>query len=293
MIAPESRQIATADGRFVTANFFSPQGRGKGSVLLVCAMGVNQDYYRALAGWLAAKGYLAATFDFFGTGESLRGKLKQVNVDVLQWAQLDCRAMVEALCTRLPDAPLFWIGHSLGAQILAFTPNWPKVFKAVFVASGSGYWRDLPSRLRARALFLWFVLVPILVPLLGYFPGRRLRIVGDLPAGVIRQWRRWCLDPHYAAGAEGAWARERYAAVSTRVTSLSFTDDEFMSARSTASLEDAYVNAAKSIRRITPREAAVARIGHFGFFREEFRDSLWERYLLPELAVSQSAPVRG
>jgi len=43
----------------------------------------------------------------------------------------------------------------------------------------------------------WFVFVPILTPLLGYFPGKRLRMVGDLPAGVAWQWRRWCTHRDY------------------------------------------------------------------------------------------------
>ena len=277
--------MATANGRSVAATFYAPSGEGKGSVLLVCAMGVNQDYYRALAVWLADKGYLAATFDFFGTGRSLRGELRDADVNILQWAQADCGAMIEALCALFPGKPLFWIGHSLGAQILPFTPNWAKVSKAIFVASGSGYWREHPPALRRRARILWFFVVPVLVGLLGYFPGRRLRMIGDLPAGVMRQWRRWCMDPQYAVGAEGPWARERYAAVTTELTSLSFTDDEFMSARNTASLESFYVQAPKSIKRIAPEQIGVARIGHFGFFREQFRDSLWELHLLPELSA--------
>ena len=285
MIAPQSQSIATGKGRAVAATFYAPSSEAIGCVLLVCAMGVNQDYYRALAFWLAGKGYLAATFDFFGTGKSLRGELRDTDVDILQWAQADCSAMIEALHARCPDKPLFWIGHSLGAQILPFTPNWARVAKAIFVASGSGYWREHPPALRRRARFLWFVLVPVLVGMLGYFPGRRLRMIGDLPAGVMRQWRRWCLDPQYALGAEGPWARERYAGVTTPITSLSFTDDEFMSARNTASLESFYVHAAKSIRRIAPEQIGVARIGHFGFFREQFRDSLWEPVLLPELTA--------
>jgi len=289
VIAAQSHTIVTGHGRAVAATFFAPPGEGKGSVLFVCAMGVNQDYYRALAVWLAANGYLAATFDFFGTGRSLIGKLQNTNVNILQWAQADCSAMIEALCSRLPDKPLFWIGHSLGAQILPFTPNWAKVSKAIFIASGSGYWREHPPPLRRRARFLWFVVAPVLVGLLGYFPGRRLRMIGDLPAGVMLQWRRWCLNPQYAVGAEGPWARERYAAVTTQLTSLSFTDDEFMSARNTQSLESFYVHADKSIKRIAPEQVGVARIGHFGFFREQFRDSLWEPLLLPELTLRPAA----
>ena len=113
--------------------------------------------------------------------------------------------------------------------------------------------------------------------------GRRLRKVGDLPRGEMAQWRRWCLDPEYAVGAEGAAVRERYAAVRAPLVSISFTDDEYMSARNTASLHGFYSNAPQVARRISPADAGVPRIGHFGFFRERLAEPLWRRYLLPEL----------
>ena len=31
----------------------------------------------------------------------------------------------------------------------------------------------------------------------------------------------------------------------------------------------------RSICRITPAEAGIAKIGHFGFFRPDLRESLW------------------
>jgi hypothetical protein len=66
------------------------------------------------------------------------------------------------------------------------------------------------------------------------------------------QWRRWCLNPDYAVGAEGPQVREAFASVRTPITSLSFTDDEMMSARNTRSLHHHYSNAPKKMARIAP-----------------------------------------
>ena len=99
----------------------------------------------------------------------------------------------------------------------------------------------------------------------------------------MAQWRRWCLDPEYAVGAEGAAVRERYAAVRSPLVAISFTDDEYMSERNTASLHGFYRNAPQVARRISPADAGVPRIGHFGFFRGALAEPLWRRYLLPEL----------
>ena len=127
------------------------------------------------------------------------------------------------------------------------------------------------------------VVVPPTLALCGYFPGKALRKVGDLPEGVMRQWRRWCLDPEYAVGAEGPTVRAAYAAVRAPVVSISFADDEMMSSRNTESIHGFYSGAPRTMKRIAPRDIGVKRIGHFGFFRAAFESSLWRGHVLPEL----------
>ena len=272
--------ISTADGQRIAARFFRPEGKPKGSVLIVPAMGCSQDYYRPFASWLAAQGFTAATFDYRGMGLSHQGGLRGFKADILDWARLDCAAMINAL----PDRPLYWIGHSLGGQILAMVPNQAAVKKAITIATGSGYWLENVPSLRMKVWWLWFVLVPLSLPLFGYFPGKALRKVGDLPKGVMTQWRRWCLNREYAVGVEGDAVRAQYAAVRTPIVSLSFADDELMSLANTESIHGFYKAAPRTMKRIAPQDIGARRIGHFGFFRSAFADSLWRAHLLPELA---------
>jgi len=145
------------------------------------------------------------------------------------------------------------------------------------VAAGSGYWRDNAPPLRRSILYFWFALVPVATRLFGYFPGKRLRKVGDLPRGVILQWRRWCLDPRYHVGAEGERLRSQFEQVRFPVVALSMTDDELMTERGTRVLVDCYPNAPRRIERIAPADVSAKRIGHFGFFRDQFQSSLWAR----------------
>ena len=72
---------------------------------------------------------------------------------------------------------------------------------------GAEFYKNAP-KLKRTILYFWFVLVPLVTRMFGYFPGRKLRKVGDLPRGVILQWRRWCLNPRYSVGAEGELAAE-------------------------------------------------------------------------------------
>jgi predicted alpha/beta hydrolase len=276
--------VTTGDGEPLATRFFAPPAAPRGAVLIGPAMGTPQDFYRALAEWLAGQGYLCATFDYRGTGLSRRGGLRGFKADLFDWARFDCAAMVDETARRAPGAPLYWIGHSLGGQILALVPNRDRVAKAITIATGSGYWRENSPQIRPMAWWLWFCVVPIALRLWGYFPGKALRKVGDLPLGVMAQWRRWCLDREYSVGAEGAAVRAEYASVRTPIVSLSFADDEMMSLANTESIHGFYSGAPRKMRRIAPQEIGVPRIGHFGFFRPRFEAALWRPVLLPELS---------
>ena len=283
MTSPLHRQLDNGNGHLLSSHWFHPAGEARGVVLIVPAMGVEQRFYAAFAQWLAERGFVTVTFDYVGMGLSRQGPLRDLQVDVIGWGRHDCSAMLDAAVEAAGELPVYWIGHSLGGQILPFVRGSERIRRAFTIATGSGYWRENTRSLRNRAWLLWYLIAPLVTPLAGYFPGQRLGMVGDLPRGVIEQWRRWCLHPEYAVGAEGEAVREAYSAVRTPITAISFTDDEMMSGRNTESLHGFYRAAPQTAKRIAPTQIGVERIGHFGFFRRQFAESLWAPYLLPDL----------
>ncbi len=268
--------LSTPDGAGIAARFFAPVQPWRAAVLIGGAMGVRQDYYRAFAHWLADQGYLVATFDYRGSGASRPGSLRGFRADLFDWAR-DTDTVIEALAARAGGVPLFLIGHSLGAQLPGLLAQRERIAGLLSVAAGSGYWRDNAPRLKRIVPYFWHVAVPLATALCGYFPGRRLGKVGDLPRGVILQWRRWCLHPRYHVGVEGVGAQ--FAALRFPIVALSMTDDELMTERGTHTLVGFYANAPARIERIAPGDVQARRIGHFGFFREQFRPTLWQRTL--------------
>lgn len=277
-------QVDTKDGCSISARVYPSETPARGIVLIVPAMGVVQTYYSAFAGWLSKQGFRVYTFDYRGIGASRWCSLRDLKADVFDWARLDVAAMVDIAADHDPALPLYWIGHSLGGQIFALVPNHARAARMVTVACGSGYWRENAPGLKRTVWWMWYVAAPVALKLYGYFPGKRLRKIGDLPHGVMAQWRRWCLNPEYVVGAEGDTVRAAYAAVNTPVTSISFTDDEYMSARNVDSLHDFYVNARQRRMRFDPAQLGMQRIGHFGFFRPTAEASLWRPHLLPVLS---------
>jgi predicted alpha/beta hydrolase len=268
--------LESADGTPISARVYEAAGEARGNVVIGGAMGVRQDYYANFAEWLARQGWRVTTFDYRGSGDSAPASLRGYKADLFDWTR-DYEAAIDHAHATLPHGPLYLLGHSLGAQLPGLLANQHKVSGLLSVAAGSGYWRENAPQLKRMVLYFWYVAVPVATKLFGYFPGRRMRKVGDLPAGVVMQWRKWCLNPRYSVGAEGEPVRQLYARARFPVVALSIADDELMTLRGTRSLVGLYENAPHQIERVAPAELAVRRIGHFGPFRSEHETKLWPR----------------
>lgn len=268
----ERIELRTGDGSVVVGRRFdSPAPRA--AVVIAAALGVPQDFYRDFAAWLAQCGFSALTFDYRGIGQSAPRSLRRFRASIDDWIRFDFEAAIGEARSRAAGLPLFVVGHSLGAQLLALLPSASDVRALVAVAGGSGYWGGFPARMRPLMLLMLHGAAPLAMPLAGYFPGRRLRMLGDLPSGVMRQWRRWCLDEDYLVGVEPG-AREAYARARFDVLSLTFTDDAMMPQGNVEALHAHLRGVRRESRRISPAEAG-GPIGHVGFFRRRHRDTLW------------------
>jgi len=262
-----------ADGYELAVTRFPAEGTAWATLLLAGAMGVRQDFYEPLARFLAENGVHALTFDYRGMGASRDASLRGFRADVTTWAQSDLDAMLREARAMDPGLPAFALGHSLGGQLFGSVPEGARLDAFVTVTAGSG-WYGHNERMPLQVRFLWFVAIPLLTPLFGYFPGRRLRMVGDLPAGVAWQWRRWCTHRDYLLS-EGESMRRRYEAVTAPVLGYSFDDDPMLTKGSIDELHGFYRNARVERRHIAPAAAGRPRIGHMGYFLPESRDSLW------------------
>jgi predicted alpha/beta hydrolase len=275
-INTQTLTIPAADGYPLAATRFTPAASAASgapasgaTIVLPCAMGVRQSFYYAFAHWLAEQGHVAITFDYRGMGDSAPASLKGFAASVTDWATKDYNAVLR-WAKQDGARPLFVVGHSLGGQLPGLLPDAGLIDGLVTVASGNGYWRYNAPQTRRVVPWLWWVLVPVLTRVYGYFPGKRLRKLGDL-----LEWRRWCLHRDYVAGVGGEPVRAGYRRIACPMLSVSFTDDEMMTDASIRTLNACYANARLETRRIAPYDVGVPRIGHFGFFREQFRATLW------------------
>lgn len=266
--------VTAPDGYRLKAHRFDPETVPKGSVVIAAAMAVPQSFYAEFAAWLAGQGYAVWTFDYRGTGESRQGPMRGAPGDLTDWLAKDYEALLKCAAAALPQLPLFAIGHSFGGQCVPLVPSRGLLSGLVNIAVGSGAMRHNTPSIRRVAPLLWYLLVPLLCPLFGYFPGARIGLIGDVPSGAMRQWRRWCLSPDYILGGEPG-ARQAYASARFPVLGLTFADDEMVLESGCRLLHEAYAQGIVDYRVIEPGQLGMQRIGHSGFFRARSRDTLW------------------
>jgi predicted alpha/beta hydrolase len=246
----------------------------KAAVLIAPAMAVPQSFYAAFACYLAGCGFTVWTFDYRGTGESLRGSMRGAKADLTDWITLDYEAVIQHAAEALPGLPLFAVGHSFGGQCAPLLPSRDRLAGLINIAVGSGSRRHNTPRIRRTAPLLWYLLAPSLCPLFGYFPGARIGVIGDIPTGALYQWRRWCLTDEYILSGEPG-AREAYASARYAVLALTFADDELLLEDGSLMLHAAYRQRPVDYRLVTPEQAGMTRIGHFGFFKQQSAATLW------------------
>lgn len=273
----ESFTLHAADGQRLAVRLFRPAGEVRRVVLIAPALGVTQAFYADFARWLATQGFATFTFDYRGIGLSAPSSLKGYHASISDWAARDLPAVIDTAAARFPGLPMSYVGHSLGGQIFGMVPNGERIERVLTVACGSGYRAWLVGPVRRMVPLLWHVVVPLSLRLLGYFPGRRLGMLGNLPRGVILQWRRWCMHPDYVGG-EGALA-QRYAQVRQPITTLMFPDDQLISVAGVQRMHGLYANADVQFETLAAADYGLSRLGHFGFFNPRSATRVWPQAL--------------
>lgn len=278
-VETRERTIEARDGFQLAATLVSPPAGTavRGRVLINPATAVKRGYYLRYAQFLAENGFLVLTFDYRGIGGSRPDKLRGFEATMQQWAQLDSAAALDWLEAILSELPLILVGHSFGGQALGLLPAGGRLQAVVTVAAQSGYWRHWPGFYGWGMWWTWHVLIPALTGIWGYLPAKRLGLFEDLPTGVAREWARWGRHPEYILRDEQH--RQGYRDFDRPVLAFSFSDDLYAPKAAVRALQAALPKALITDRHREPDDYGVQAIGHFGFFRERFRESLWQESL--------------
>jgi predicted alpha/beta hydrolase len=290
-VAAEDLEIRAADGFELAATAFEAAGpSARPPVVVLSATGVPRAYYARFAAFLAGEGFPALTLDYRGISGSRPASLRSLSARMQDWAELDAAAAIELAGARWCAERVLIVGHSFGGQAVGLVPRPERIGGALLVAAQSGYWGHWRGAARPGMWLLWHAVIPILSRAFGWFPSRRLGLGEDLPSGVARQWAAWGRRPGYVIDGLPS-ARESFARVRAPIRSISFGDDAFAPRAAVDALAAFYSGAAVERVHLQPFDLGVRSVGHFGYFRESFSDSLWrdaQRFLL-EAASARAA----
>jgi predicted alpha/beta hydrolase len=276
--------IPAADGYPLAATLFLPRGAKRHAVLISSATATPRKIYRGFASYLAHCGCAVLTYDYRGVGGSRQRAVEGYNqpkslagfkADMADWATLDIGAAVSWMRDRYHNLPFGYVGHSFGGQMLGLLANNSEVSRALLIAAQAGYWKLMttPERYRVFSM-LNFIGMP-LTKALGYAPAWA-GMGEDLPKGVFLQWAKWVNSPRYLFDDKSLVALlHNFEHYEGAMRALHFSDDPWATRPAVELLCKGYSSAKSEILTVTPGDVGVGKIGHFGFFRPEHRDTLW------------------
>ena len=267
--------------------FYSDAAHVPQTVAIInCATGVKASYYARYARFLAAHGYLAITYDYRGIGASRPASLRRLRATKFDWGSMDFEGIMQWAIKNFPDARIVVVGHSIGGVLPGFSAsNW-RIDRMLTVAAQFAYWQDYAERARYRMLLKWHVVMPLATALTGFFPGRRLGWLEDLPSGVAYEWafRRAALAPYNADDPPESAAKQRgvtryFPQLRCPLLAYSITDDDFGTPAAVLRLLRYYRGSDRTHVVVSPGEFALPAIGHFAFFHDRFSRNLWPESL--------------
>ncbi|WP_148213067.1 alpha/beta fold hydrolase [Methylocella silvestris] len=278
-MAPEAQAIAIPCRDDVTlgGHLWTKAGPGgTGTVIINPATGVLARYYHSYAAFLAGHGFSVLTYDYRGIGQSRPARLRGCGYRWRDWGELDFDAALRFAKARDPDAPLFVVGHSVGGFLPGLSENAPAISRMLTVGAQYAYWRDYERSRRARLFLKWHVIMPAFTALWGYFPGKRLGWLEDLPAGVANEWsfRRARMElSHPRPGRKEVL--QRFAAVSAPILAIAVSDDELGTVPAIGRTLEYYRGATRIEVLLEPADLGFDAIGHFGLFHNRHAAGFW------------------
>jgi predicted alpha/beta hydrolase len=266
-IRPAAETITIrAPGARLQGVLVRPAGPPQAAIVIHGAVGVPAGYYRAFADWLADQGHACLIYDYRDFGASATGPARASKATLADWGLRDQPAALAALRDHVPEVPVWVIGHSLGGTMLGFHPM-AGVARVITVGSGLVTLGDHPWPYRALAAFFWYGAPRALTAILGYMPGRLIGFGPDLPAGIYRQWRAWCLREGFWLGDVGrSLPAPDPATVTAAMTVVAMADDPVVPPAAVWRIMALYPQATKRQLVLRPGAFGLRKIGHVGAF---------------------------
>jgi predicted alpha/beta hydrolase len=273
----ETIEIICRDGVRLGGHLWPASGDGPAhAVVINNATGVLARYYHRYARFLAGHGFDVLTYDYRGIGQSRPDRLVRCGYRWRDWGERDFAAALRFMDERKRGGSLIVVGHSIGGFLPGLADNAPAIDRMLTVGAQYAWWGDYASGRRLRLFLKWHVAMPALTAACGYFPGRRLGWLEDLPAGVANEWSfRGLRFERSHPVAERQDRLLRMAAVTAPILAVAVSDDELGTVPAIRRTLAYYSGAERTAVLLRPSDYGRETLGHFGLFHDSHASDFW------------------
>jgi predicted alpha/beta hydrolase len=244
--------------------------------IIAGATGVPRSFYGRFAGFLAEHGRVAVTFDYRGIGGSLKGHVKNSTARFRDWGIIDGPSVLTWVAATYPGHPIHWVGQSYGGFATGLAYNNHLITRQFSMSAMSADYRFVTNKFETlRIGALLFGIGPVIARTFGYVPGW-MNGGADLPKGVLLEWAQWCRTRGFLFGLDDLPERKYFAQMHAPMCFAYMDDDAWLSRAGVEHLARQYSHAAShAILELKHQNSGAATVGHIGFFRSQFRPTLW------------------
>ena len=199
------------------------------------------------------------------------------------------------MMTKLSNSgPLMVVGHSIGGFLPGLAPGSDRIDRMLTMGAQYAWRGDYAKDQRRKMIWKWHRAMPFLTMLNGYFPGKRLGWLEDLPKGVAYEWafRKPKFEDSHPVQ-ERLELVTRMAAIRAPILAVGMSDDPFGTAPALRRALSYHTGAQRKLVMLTPQDYGRDAIGHFNLFHDSHREGFWQDSLLWLLEGENPWPLRA
>ncbi len=278
--------IKTKDAQAIGITTHIPVRHNGKVVVIGPAAALTQEQYHEFAIYLAKQQFTVVTYDYRGVGRSGPIRLKGFKASLHQWALQDTDAVLLHVRHHYPRDMIIYIGHSISGEIIGLAPASQYINRMAIVSSALSCKRLYPLKDKIR-FGLCKIMSFTFGNLFGYFPGRKLKVMCDLPKGVVHEWANWCNNPE---GLFGLYPDSNFRKIRIPILALSFSNDWQTPEKAVGELLRHYTEASITWYHLSPEENGLEKTAYPCFFYKQHEATLWKK--MAEWLLNDDYPVR-
>ncbi len=271
--------IPATDGYQLSAKIYNPSDATKKNKVLIInsATAVDKKLYHHYATFMANNGYIVVTYDYRGIAASRPKKLKGFEASFTDWGKKDFTGVLTFVKNEFPHYKVVTLGHSIGGTIIGMTEKNKEISGIINIGAQTAYYKDWAKDQKTKIYLLWHVFFPLVTKLYGYFPGKKLGMLEDIPKGVIDQWHNRRKLTDMKTQMENKGIQFFYSQYNAKLLTLGVEDDPIGTEKAIQRIHDLFLTTDKEIEIIKLASVPTKKIGHFGFFSRQFKETLWHQ----------------